>query len=104
MDLESYDKAYKSGDIVEIVSKEEYRARGGTCSDGCAIDRYAGSVCEVVSAPEHGDVVRLATIVLKENLPPDCYSRKIEGYIWHCRCVKRHIDEDSENAFDEVFV
>ena len=49
---------YAKDDIVRIITKEEYRANGGTCKDDCAIARYGGLLARIVdvdksAAPGH---------------------------------------------------
>ena len=100
------ERDYEIGDLVEIITTEEYRARGGTCTENCAIARFAGSVCEVVDINTNFHGFSLSPISIVENIPRDSRYLPIERYTWQYRSIKRYdgdLKTETENDFDEVF-
>ena len=100
-----FQRSYKCGDIVEIVTPQEYRGRGGSCTDKCAIARFCGSICEVVRDNVYG--YTLSPIKVVENFPPEHeVDKNISTFSWKPMSLKIHdyaIDESFDLAFDTVF-
>lgn len=103
------DQDFKIGDIVEIVTPDEYRQRGGRCSDDCAIAQYAGSVCRVtdVSTKYSDHRAYLAPISIVNNpISADGDNLLIEDYCWHqiaLRMADGANPNIDEHEFDQVF-
>ena len=98
------DRNYDVGDLVEIVTPNEFRERGGNCTDDCAIALYAGSVCEITTVCIPG--VKLSPVRLIENFPLKYPNQRIEEYSWNRMSIKRYegdIKSENETDFDEVF-
>lgn len=98
-----FEKEYKTGDIVEIVTPEEFRARGGSCTSDCAIAQYCGSVCEVVRENMAG--LKLSPLAESKNFER-AHSMPIEHYGWQYMSVKRYtgnLNLEIEQDFDAVF-
>lgn len=93
------------GDIVEIVTPEEYRSRGKTCTDDCAIAVYAGSICEVIRT-ERG-ATRVVPIKEVLNMAPGGFILSISEYDWSDGALKLHIDDEQsrnmETVMDDIF-
>lgn len=98
-----FEREYKAGDIVEIVTPAEFRARGGSCTSDCAIAQYCGSICEVVRTTVSG--LRLSPLVENKNFERG-NSLSIEHYNWSYMSLKRHtgnLNLEIEQDFDAVF-
>ncbi len=99
-----FNDGYEEGDLVEIITPDEYRERGGSCSDDCAIARFCGSICEVVRHTIPG--VCISPIKLVEHFPPKYPDDSIESYSWQYMSIKRYkgdVESESAVAFDSVF-
>ena len=98
-----FEKEYKAGDIVEIVTPAEFRARGGSCTSDCAIAQYCGSICEVVRPTIPG--LKLSPIRESKNFEKQ-HSMPLDHYSWSYMSVKRYsgaINFEIEQDFDAVF-
>ena len=81
--------AYEKDDIVRIITKEEYRANGGTCTDDCAIARYGGLLARIVhvdktAAPgyETYGIVLVDQDVVNDD-PIFKFTGLVSDYRWH---------------------
>lgn len=98
-----FEKHYEAGDVVEIVTPEEFRARGGSCTSDCAIAQYFGSICEVVKVTIPGVV--LSPIKEVRNFQKES-EMPISHFAWSYPSVKRYkgdVTLDIEKEFDAVF-
>lgn len=98
-----FEKDYEAGDMVEIVTPAEFRARGGSCTSDCAIAQYSGSICEVVRHTIPG--LKLSPIFESKNFESK-HSMPIEHYGWSYMAVKRYtgnVNLKVEQDFDAVF-
>ena len=99
-----FNDGYEAGDLVEIITPDEYRERGGSCSDDCAIARFCGSICEVVRLTIPG--LKLSPVKLVEHFPQKYPNDSIEQYGWQYMSIKRYkgdFKSESEADFDLVF-
>ena len=98
---------FQPGDIVEIVTPQEYRERGGRCTDDCAIAYYAGSTGRITNVYAAEGRAEISPITVVRNHHVD-YTRDmtVADYRWHLRALKMHdepVDPGFELAFDTVF-
>lgn len=98
-----FEKRYNSGDIVEIVSPDIYRSRGGSCTPQCAIAEFCGSICEVIGQVDSR--VALTPLKVQQNFITDRH-RSIEEFSWSPMSLVRHtgaVDLALAEELDAVF-
>ena len=100
-----FERCYNTGDIVEIVTPEDYRERGGSCTKDCALARFHGSVCKVIFS-HFSHCVNLSVITLAEDQSFEYHGKPIESFVWDPMTLKPHeqpVDPGLGLAFDAVF-
>ena len=92
-------RRFDDGDVVRIISPEEYRRRGGLFTNGCGFVLYAGSICEIAGGTQGGGY-RLHPIEKKMNIEYDPkHHWDIESYGWGeqqlepCEDPRGYVDE-----------
>ena len=93
------------GDVVRIISPEEYRELGGTCSDDCAIAYYADSICTVNIVHNYGYTLTPITTVRNFPLEVNPTIEPIEYYTWNNRAVELYEEplSNPNDGFIDVF-
>lgn len=93
------------GDVVRIISPEEYRELGCACSDDCAIAYYADSICSVDIVHDYGYKLTPITTVRNFPLAKNPTIEPIEYYMWDEMAIELYEEplSNPNDGFIDVF-
>ena len=95
-------KKFQVGDIVQIMTRDEFTATGHYASEYCAISCYGGIIAEVTGVRIPGCVLEPINIIT--NFDPDAQGiLNIKEYTWRYDSLKPYEEHFAEDGFSNVF-
>ena len=100
-------RRFKPGDLVRIVTTAEYRAKGGNCTNDCAIACYANSICVVERECIPGYRLFPEKVVMNFQPKDHHLIQNINEYSWQEISLEPVSECDAipaaDNGFEEIF-
>ena len=88
---------FEVGDIVRIVTIEEYNSRGYNGGEGSMLDSFSNTICQITK--KENDNYRLAVIILKNKFNR---SENIQDYWWAGKYLEYYPQTELNISEDEI--